>query len=76
MTVYPGDKVKVTLVTYKKSLVISIFNVNIKSVPKTVTDLWTFVYLIGYGKKIKLLPIKSKNEDAVILFCVCLVVFT
>ena len=30
-----------------------------------VTDLWAFVYPIGYNGKIELRPKKSRNEDAV-----------
>ena len=38
---------------------------NIKSLPEMVTDLWAFVYPIGYYGIIELQPIKSRNEDAV-----------
>ena len=38
-----------------------------------VTDLWTFVYPNDYNQKIKLWPIKSKNEGAVTQFFVCFV---
>ena len=32
-----------------------------------VTDLWTFIYPLGYNGKIELWPIKSRNEDTVTL---------
>ena len=40
-----------------------------------VTDLWAFVCPFGYNGEIELWPIKSRNENAVTLFYVCLVVF-
>ena len=48
----------------------------IKSLPTMVIDLWTFVCPIGYNGKIQLWLIKYRNEDAVTLFLVCLVVLT
>ena len=42
-----------------------------------VSDKWTFDCLIGYNGKVKLWPIKSRNEDAVSnLIFICLVVLT
>ena len=47
----PGDPVnKVKLTTHNNPL--CILNINIKSVSQMVTDLWPFVYLIGYNGKI------------------------
>ena len=59
-----------------KVLSLCIQGVNIKAVPKMVTDLRKFVCPIGHNRKNELWPIKSKNENAVTLFYSCLVVFT
>ena len=70
----PGDlenKVQVKIMTCnQRVLSLCILGIDIKSLSPTVTD----VCPIGYNGKIQLLPIKSRNEDAVTQLLVCLVV--
>ena len=40
------------------------------------SSLWTFFCPIGYNGKIQLWPMKSKKENAVTFFYICLVVIT
>ena len=67
----PGDlenKLKVKHINAIKGLVVK----RLRYEYQMVTDLWKFVCPIGYNGKIELLPIESRNEDAVTLFWVCL----
>ena len=48
--------------------------INIKSCSEIVSDLWSFEHPMGYNGKNSTLAQKSRKEDAVTLFLVCLVV--
>ena len=57
---------QIKLIKCNKMAVSSVISdIHIKSLPQMVTNLYTFVCLIGYDGKIQLWPIKSRNEDAV-----------
>ena len=59
-----------------KVLSLCILGINIRSLTQMVTNLWTLEYFIGCNGKIQLWPMKSRNDDTLTLFWVCLVVFT
>ena len=59
------NKVKFIFMTSNKRSCYWVLRLNIKSLPLKVTDLWIFVRPISCYGKIKLWPIKLRNEDAV-----------